>query len=125
MGFPTLWFHYDNEDHSRQGRTRSHSEVSARGTTPRSRRHASARKRRRRDHASPGPPQGFTQEGTRSLGLPRWADRYVHPPAEVSAPMTALPLKQLIPTDQALLFVREVRDRCRIVILDEDEYYET
>jgi predicted nucleic acid-binding protein len=49
----------------------------------------------------------------------------LHTLAEVYATMTALPLKQLIPTDQALLFVREVRDRCRIVILDEDEYYET
>jgi predicted nucleic acid-binding protein len=45
--------------------------------------------------------------------------------AEVYATMTALPVKQIIPTDQALLFVQEVRERCTIVSLDEDEYYGT
>jgi predicted nucleic acid-binding protein len=45
--------------------------------------------------------------------------------AEVYAGMTALPVKQVIPPDQALLFVKEVRDRCTVVSLDEDEYYGT
>lgn len=36
--------------------------------------------------------------------------------------MTALPVKDVIPPDQALLFVQEVRDRCTIVTLSEDEY---
>jgi predicted nucleic acid-binding protein len=49
----------------------------------------------------------------------------LHTLAEVYAGMTALPVKQLIPPDQALLFVQEVRDRCTIVTLDEDEYYGT
>jgi predicted nucleic acid-binding protein len=39
--------------------------------------------------------------------------------------MTALPVKQVIPPDQALLFVQEVRDRCTVVTLNEDEYYST
>jgi predicted nucleic acid-binding protein len=47
----------------------------------------------------------------------------LHTLAEVYATMTALPVKELIPTQQALLFVQEVRDRCTIVPLDEDEYY--
>jgi len=38
--------------------------------------------------------------------------------------MTALPVKEVIPPDQALLFVQEVRDRCTIVTLTEDEYCE-
>ena len=49
----------------------------------------------------------------------------LHTLAEVYATMTALPVKQFIPTDQALLFVQEVRDRCTIITLDEDEYYGT
>ena len=49
----------------------------------------------------------------------------LHTLAEVYATMTALPVKQLIPTDQALLFVQEVRERCAVVTLDEDEYYGT
>ena len=49
----------------------------------------------------------------------------LHTLAEVYAAMTALPVKQLIPPEQALLFVQEVRDRCTIVTLDEDEYYGT
>jgi predicted nucleic acid-binding protein len=49
----------------------------------------------------------------------------LHTLAEVYATMTALPVKDVIPPDQALLFVQEVRDRCTVVTLDEDEYYGT
>lgn len=49
----------------------------------------------------------------------------LHTLAEVYATMTALPVKDVIPPDQALLFVQEVRDRFTIVTLDEDEYYGT
>ena len=49
----------------------------------------------------------------------------LHTLAEVYAGMTALPVKQVIPPDQALLFVQEVRDRCTIVTLNEVEYYRT
>lgn len=49
----------------------------------------------------------------------------LHTLAEVYATMTALPVKQKIPSDQALRFVEEVRDRCAIIALNEDEYYAT
>ena|SRR5580704_7011934 len=48
-----------------------------------------------------------------------------HTLAEVFATMTALPMKEMIPPDQALLFVEEIRDRFTIVTLTEDEYYGT
>jgi predicted nucleic acid-binding protein len=49
----------------------------------------------------------------------------LHTLAEVYASMTALPVKDVIPPDQALLFVEEVRDRFTIVALTEGEYHET
>jgi predicted nucleic acid-binding protein len=49
----------------------------------------------------------------------------LHTLAEVYATMTALPVKDVIPPDQALLFVQEVRDRFTVVALNEDEYFET
>jgi len=49
----------------------------------------------------------------------------MHTLAEVYASMTALPVKDVIPPDQALLFVQEVRDRCTLVTLHEGEYFET
>lgn len=48
-----------------------------------------------------------------------------HTLAEVYATMTALPVKDVIPPDQAFLFVQEARDRFAIVTLTEDEYYTT
>jgi predicted nucleic acid-binding protein len=49
----------------------------------------------------------------------------LHTMAELYASMTALPVKDVIPPDQALLFVQEARDRLTVVTLNEDEYYET
>jgi predicted nucleic acid-binding protein len=49
----------------------------------------------------------------------------MHTLAEVYATMTALPVKEVIPPDQALLFVQEVRDRLTMVTLTEEEYYTT
>lgn len=49
----------------------------------------------------------------------------LHTLAELYASMTALPVKDVIPPDQALLFVQEVRARLTVVTLNEDEYYET
>ena len=49
----------------------------------------------------------------------------MHTLAEVYATMTALPVKDVIPPDQALLFVQEVRDRLTVVTLTEDEYFTT
>jgi predicted nucleic acid-binding protein len=48
-----------------------------------------------------------------------------HSLAEVYATMTALPVKDVIPPEQALLFVQEVRDRFTIVALNEHDYFET
>ena len=49
----------------------------------------------------------------------------VHTLAEVYATMTALPVKPLIPPEQVLLFVEEVRKRLSLVSLEPEEYYET
>src|SRR5579863_802122 len=49
----------------------------------------------------------------------------MHTLAEVYATMTALPVKDVIPPDQALLFVQEVRARLTVVSLTEQEYYTT
>jgi predicted nucleic acid-binding protein len=49
----------------------------------------------------------------------------MHTLAEVYAAMTALPVKDLIPPDQAMLFVQEVRDRLTLVTLTGEEYYTT
>lgn len=48
-----------------------------------------------------------------------------HTLAEVYATMTALPVRPLIPPEQVLLFVEEVRKRLRLVSLEPEEYYET
>jgi predicted nucleic acid-binding protein len=65
-----------------------------------------------------------------SLGLFAAADKKksscaLHTLAEVYAGMTALPIKHPISTDQAVLFVQEVRRRCTIVSLNEEEYFDT
>jgi hypothetical protein len=49
----------------------------------------------------------------------------MHTLAEVYATMTALPVKDVIPPDQALLFVQEARDRLTVATLTEEEYYTT
>ncbi len=48
-----------------------------------------------------------------------------HTLAEVYATMIALPVKEAIPPEQALLFVQEARDRFTIVTLTADEYLKT
>jgi predicted nucleic acid-binding protein len=48
-----------------------------------------------------------------------------HTLAEVYATMTALPVKEVIPPDQVLLFVQEVHDRCTVVTLNEHDYFDT
>lgn len=49
----------------------------------------------------------------------------LHTLAEVYSTMTALPIKDLIPPDQAFVFVEEVRNRFTIVSLNEAEYAQT
>lgn len=46
-----------------------------------------------------------------------------HSLAEVYAVMTRLPVKPLIPPEQAMLFLQDIRDRLTVVALDEDDYY--
>ena len=49
----------------------------------------------------------------------------IHSLAEVYAVMTTLPVKPMIPPEQALLFVEEVRDRLTLVSLSAEEYFAT
>ena len=49
----------------------------------------------------------------------------LHTLAEVYAAMTALPIKPMLPPEQVMLFVQEVRDRLTLVSLDEKEYFAT
>jgi len=49
----------------------------------------------------------------------------IHSLAEVYASMSILPVKPTIPTEQALLFVEEVRARLALVSLQDDEYFDT
>ena len=48
-----------------------------------------------------------------------------HTVAEVYSTMTRLPVKPPIPTEQALLFIRQIRERFTVVALTEAEYFET
>jgi predicted nucleic acid-binding protein len=49
----------------------------------------------------------------------------MHTLAEVYAAMTALPIRPMLPPEQVMLFVQEVRDRLTLVSLDESDYFET
>jgi predicted nucleic acid-binding protein len=49
----------------------------------------------------------------------------MHTLAEVYAAMTAIPIRPMLPPEQVMLFVKEVRDRLTLVPLDESEYFET
>jgi predicted nucleic acid-binding protein len=47
----------------------------------------------------------------------------IHSLAEVYSVMTALPVKPMIPPEQAFLFVEEVRNRLALVSLSAEEYF--
>lgn len=49
----------------------------------------------------------------------------IHSLAEVYAVMTALPVKPMVPPEQALLFVEEVRHRLTLVSLTAEDYFAT
>jgi predicted nucleic acid-binding protein len=49
----------------------------------------------------------------------------IHSLAEVYSVMTALPVKPMIPPEQVLLFVEEVRNRLTLVSLSAEEYFAT
>lgn len=48
-----------------------------------------------------------------------------HTVAEVYSTMTRLPVKPPIPTEQALLFIRQIRELFTAVVLSEEEYFAT
>jgi predicted nucleic acid-binding protein len=39
--------------------------------------------------------------------------------------MSVLPVRPVIPPEQVLLFLQEIRERCTLIALDEAEYFET
>jgi predicted nucleic acid-binding protein len=39
--------------------------------------------------------------------------------------MSILPVGPAIPPEQVTLFIQEIRDRCTLITLDEDEYFRT
>src|SRR6266851_5341895 len=47
----------------------------------------------------------------------------LHSLAEVFSVMTTLPVKPMIPPEQALLFVEEIRNRLTLVSLSAEEYF--
>mgnify|MGYP002778227063 CR=1 FL=1 len=56
---------------------------------------------------------------------PQVAGCAAHTVAEVYSTMTRLPVKPAIPAEQAVLFIRQIRDRFRVVALTEGEHFET
>ena len=60
-----------------------------------------------------------------AAAIPKNSACGIHTLAEIYATMTALPVKPMIPPEQAMLFVEEVRNRFTLIALDEDEYFET
>jgi predicted nucleic acid-binding protein len=49
----------------------------------------------------------------------------LHSLAEVYSVMSTLPVRPVIPPEQVLLFVEEIRERCALITLSEAEYAET
>ena len=56
---------------------------------------------------------------------PKTAFCAAHTIAEVYSTMTRLPVKPPIPTEQALLFIRQIREKFTVVALNDIEYFET
>lgn len=56
---------------------------------------------------------------------PKTAYCAAHTVAEVYSTMTRLPVKPPIPTEQALLFIRQIREKFTVVALTEKEYFAT
>jgi predicted nucleic acid-binding protein len=49
----------------------------------------------------------------------------VHSLAEFYAVMSVMPVRPVVPPEQILLFIQEIRDRCTVITLDENEYFDT
>ena len=56
---------------------------------------------------------------------PHTAACAAHTVAEVYSTMTRLPVKPVIPPEQALLFIRQIRERFSVIALTDGEYFET
>jgi predicted nucleic acid-binding protein len=56
---------------------------------------------------------------------PKTAFCAAHTVAEVYSTMTRLPVKPPIPAEQALLFIRQMRERFTVVALTEKDYFAT
>jgi predicted nucleic acid-binding protein len=56
---------------------------------------------------------------------PKHSSCGIHSLAEVYASLTALPLRPSIVPEQAVLSIQEIRNRCSLVALSEDQYSET
>ena len=72
------------------------------------------------EHPQHGPSIALLKSAT-----PATASCAAHTVAEVYSTMTRLPVKPPIPTEQALLFIRQIRQLYRIVTLTEEEYFAT
>jgi len=59
-----------------------------------------------------------------STATPKHSACGLHTLAEVYATMTALPVRPMIPPEQAMLLVEEVQNRLSIISLSGDEYVE-
>lgn len=56
---------------------------------------------------------------------PKTASCAAHSVAEVYSTMTRLPVKPPIPAEQALLFIRQIRERFTVISLTANEYFAT
>lgn len=56
---------------------------------------------------------------------PKTAACAAHTVAEVYSTMTRLPVKPPVPPEQALLFIRQIRDQFTVVSLDDTDHFET
>lgn len=72
------------------------------------------------DHAQHGPSVKLVKAAT-----PKTASCAAHTVAEVYSTMTRLPVKPPIPTEQALLFVRQIQEQFTVVALTDAEYFAT
>jgi predicted nucleic acid-binding protein len=72
------------------------------------------------DHPQHAPSIALVKSAT-----PAAAYSAAHTVAEVYSTMTRLPVKPPIPTEQALLFIRQIRELFTIVTLSEEEYFAT
>jgi predicted nucleic acid-binding protein len=72
------------------------------------------------DHPQHAPSVALVKSAT-----PATASCAAHTVAEVYSTMTRLPVRPPIPTEQALLYIRQIRELFTIVMLSEEDYFAT